>query len=51
MHNQPLCRFPIPALDELPDDSRQRFEEVQLKAGFIPNIFLILGRVPREATK
>lgn len=46
--SQPISRFSVPALDELPDDIRARMEAVQEKAGFIPNVFLALARRPEE---
>jgi len=48
MSQPPVSRFPLPDLDNLPADIRQRFDEVQEKAGFIPNIFLVLARRPDE---
>ena len=44
----PISRFPIPALDGLPDDVRQRILEVQEKSGFVPNVFLVLAHRPDE---
>ena len=41
-------RYPIPKLEELPDDIRTRMLEVQEKAGFIPNVFLALTHRPDE---
>jgi uncharacterized peroxidase-related enzyme len=38
----------VPALDELPDDIRDRIVKVQEKSGFVPNIFLVLARRPDE---
>jgi uncharacterized peroxidase-related enzyme len=43
-----ICRFPVPTLDELPDDIRQRIVAVQQKSGFVPNVFLALARRPAE---
>ena len=43
-----LSRFPIPQLDALPDDIRARIVEVQDKAGFVPNVFLVLAHRPDE---
>ena len=43
-----VCRYPVPALADLPDDVRQRILEVQSKAGFVPNVFLALARRPDE---
>jgi len=48
MTSQPISRFPIPELDDLPEDIRQRIAEVQEKAGFVPNVFLTLARRPDE---
>ena len=44
----PFSRFPIPALDSLPDDIRTRILAVQQKAGFIPNVFLAWAHRPAE---
>jgi uncharacterized peroxidase-related enzyme len=46
---QPISRFPVPTLDALPDDLRERILAVQEKAGFVPNIFLALAHRPDEA--
>lgn len=46
--SHPVSRFPIPALNELPADIRERIEAVQEKAGFIPNVFLTLAHRPDE---
>ena len=43
-----ISRFPIPRLDELPADIRQRIETVQEKSGFVPNVFLALAHRPDE---
>lgn len=48
MTSQPISRFPIPKLDELPDDIRDRLLAVQEKSGFIPNVFLVLAHRPEE---
>ena len=48
MPDLPISRFPIPDINELPDDLRERILEVQEKAGFIPNIFLALAHRPDE---
>ncbi|WPB86054.1 peroxidase-related enzyme [Sediminicoccus rosea] len=44
----PISRFPVPALAEIPEDIRTRLLAVQEKAGFIPNVFLVLARRPEE---
>lgn len=46
--SQPISRFDIPKLADLPDDIRQLIETVQEKSGFIPNVFLALARRPAE---
>jgi uncharacterized peroxidase-related enzyme len=45
---QEVSCFPIPSLDEVPEDIRTRMLAVQEKAGFIPNVFLLLARRPEE---
>lgn len=44
----PISRFPVPELDDLPDDIRSRILAVQEKAGFVPNVFLALAHRPDE---
>jgi uncharacterized peroxidase-related enzyme len=44
----PISRFPVPRLEELPDDVRARILAVEEKAGFIPNVFLVLAHRPAE---
>jgi len=46
--NQPISRYPVPALDSLPDDVKRRIVEVQEKSGFVPNVFLALSHRPDE---
>jgi uncharacterized peroxidase-related enzyme len=41
-------RFPLPDLNSLPADIQVKILEVQEKSGFIPNVFLALGRRPAE---
>jgi uncharacterized peroxidase-related enzyme len=43
-----ISRFPVPAVEDLPDDVRARILAVQEKAGFIPNVFLALAYRPDE---
>ena len=45
---RPISRFPVPALEGLPDDIRARILEVQEKAGFVPNVFLAYAHRPDE---
>lgn len=44
----PISRFPVPSLDELPADMRERIEAVAEKSGFVPNVFLALAHRPDE---
>ena len=48
MTQPPAKRFPIPAIDSLPDDIRTRLNAVQEKSGFVPNVFLTLAWRPDE---
>ena len=43
-----ISRFPVPDLAALPADIRARMEAVQEKAGFVPNVFLVLAYRPDE---
>ncbi len=43
-----ISRYPVPELKDLPEDVRARMEEVQEKAGFIPNVFTTLAHRPDE---
>ena len=44
----PISRYPVPAIDGLPEDVRQRILKVQEKSGFVPNVFLALAYRPDE---
>jgi uncharacterized peroxidase-related enzyme len=44
-----ISRWPVPAIEDLPDDLRQRILEVQAKSGFVPNVFLGFSHRPDEA--
>jgi uncharacterized peroxidase-related enzyme len=44
----PVSRYPVPTLENLPEDIRARILEVQSKAGFVPNVFLALAHRPAE---
>src|SRR5512135_3837988 len=48
MNAPAISRYPIPALDELPEDIRSRILAVQEKSGFVPNVFLALAHRPDE---
>ena len=43
-----ISRFPVPALEDLPDDIRERILAVQERTGFVPNVFLALAHRPEE---
>src|SRR5919201_5883235 len=43
-----ISRFPVPALEDLPDDIRERILTVQERTGFVPNVFLGLAHRPEE---
>src|SRR5438128_9761404 len=43
-----ISRFPVLLLEELPEDMRARILAVQEKAGFVPNVFLVLAHRPDE---
>jgi uncharacterized peroxidase-related enzyme len=46
--NASISRYPVPELADLPEDLRARILEVQDKAGFVPNVFLVLAHRPAE---
>ena len=48
MTTPPISRYPVPELKDLPDDLRERMLAVQEKAGFVPNVFLVLAHRPAE---
>jgi uncharacterized peroxidase-related enzyme len=43
-----ISRFKVPELAELAEDVRERILAVQEKAGFVPNVFLMLAHRPAE---
>lgn len=45
---QPITRFSLPDLNQLPHDIADRIQQVHDKAGFIPNVFVVLARRPDE---
>ncbi len=47
-NTQPISRYPVPELKDLPEDIRARILAVQEKSGFIPNVFLTLAHRPEE---
>jgi uncharacterized peroxidase-related enzyme len=44
----PISRYPVPDIASMPEDIRARIVEVQQKAGFVPNVFLVLAHRPAE---
>jgi uncharacterized peroxidase-related enzyme len=46
--SEPISRFPVPELANLPQDIRERIAAVQEKSGFLPNIFAALAHRPDE---
>jgi uncharacterized peroxidase-related enzyme len=44
----PISRYPVPELNHLPDDIRDKILQVQEKAGFVPNVFITLAHRPDE---
>jgi len=48
MSEQPVSRFPVPDLNDLPQDIQERILAVQEKSGFVPNVFLALAHRPDE---
>ncbi len=48
MSKKPVSRFPVPHRQDLEPDLRERMEEVEEKAGFVPNVFTALAHRPAE---
>ncbi|RKZ46104.1 MAG: alkylhydroperoxidase [Gammaproteobacteria bacterium] len=48
MSDNPISRFPVPELNNLPEDIRSRILAIQKKSGFVPNVFLVLAHRPDE---
>lgn len=44
----PISRFPVPDLEDLAPDIRERIESVAGRTGFVPNVFLVLAHRPDE---
>jgi uncharacterized peroxidase-related enzyme len=43
-----ISRYPVPKLDDLPQDIKDKILQVQDKAGFVPNVFITLAHRPDE---
>jgi uncharacterized peroxidase-related enzyme len=41
-------RYPVPEIEDLPEDIKNKVLAVQEKAGFVPNVFLALAHRPAE---
>jgi hypothetical protein len=39
----PISRFPVPPREELPAELRERFDAVEERSGFLPNVFAALS--------
>ena len=48
MSETPISRFPVPELNNLPEDIRETILDLQEKSGFVPNVFLALANRPDE---
>ena len=48
MSENPISRFTVPELNNLPEDIRETILAVQEKSGFVPNVFLALANRPDE---
>ena len=48
MSEKPISRFPVPELNNLPEDIRETILAVQENSGFVPNVFLALANRPDE---
>jgi len=44
----PISRYPVPEINDLPDDIKQMALAIQEKVGFVPNVFLALAHRPEE---
>ncbi len=49
MDPAPISRFPVPSRDELPEELRERYADVEERSGFLPNVFGALAWRPAEA--
>jgi uncharacterized peroxidase-related enzyme len=48
MSDAAISRYPVPTLDELPADLRDRIQAVAERSGFVPNVFLAMAHRPDE---
>ena len=45
---EPISRFPVPDVAEVPDDLREAMEANEKKAGFLPNVFRAYAHKPEH---
>ena len=50
MADKPISRYPIPDINDLPEDIKSTILEVQEQSGFIPNVFVALAHRPVSYT-
>lgn len=48
MKHQPIGRYPVPSIEEMPEDLQERIRIVEDKLGFVPNVFWTLAHRPDE---
>lgn len=48
MSGNPLSRFPVPEIADLPEDIKEKVLAIQEKSGFVPNVFLVMAHRPDE---
>jgi uncharacterized peroxidase-related enzyme len=44
--DEAMTRFPVPDVEELPEDLRERIDEEEERAGFVPHVFLAYAYRP-----
>ena len=47
--SQPISRFPVAPRSALPEELRERYDQVEERSGFLPNVFGALAWRPAEA--
>ena len=48
MSSANISRYPVPDINDLAEDIKEKILAVQEKAGFVPNVFLVLAHRPDE---
>ena len=48
MSKKSICRFNEPELQDVPEDIVTRIKSVQENSGLVPNVFLVLAKMPEE---